>query len=325
MESVERIRVLHVAGWAYSGTTLLANVAGRTSGTFAAGETRLVWERGFLQDSLCGCGSRFSTCPVWTAVVERAFGGPAGIDAERMAVFATRLLRNRRAPWFLAGRPSGLFLRKEFGEYAAAVTALYEALRAVTDCRVIVDTSKPPLYNVFLAALPAVDLWTVQLVRDPRGYLHSLRSRGYGPRPTLALALWTLNHAVAEVAGRTRRPERHVVLRYEDFARFPVSVARALSDLTDGSSSPKLVKTRRMVLPGNHMVAGNPSRLTSGIVEITLDEQWRDALPRRTRALAIGMTWPLLIRHGYLGHKWKSEDALEGLLGFANHSRQREL
>jgi hypothetical protein len=327
-ESLEQVQVIHVAGWAYSGSTLLANVIGQADGVFAAGEMRLVWQRGLVENRQCGCGVPFLDCPIWSAVVREAFGGPAGIDAARMVALDARLLLNRRAPWYLAGRPAGLGLHAQLQEYADALSALFRALRVVTGAAAIVDTSKPPLYGLLLAMLPAVDLRTVQLFRDPRGYLLSQRRRGYGPRPSFALVLWDVNHVVAELSGVMRGRGRHTVVRYEDFARAPAKTSHDLAAALGGPDRvTDAIAGNRVTLGVNHMVAGNPSRLATGTIEVQADEGWRVALPRSQRALAIAITWPLLLRHGYL--RRRSRDELSGsaqsALGLVDQPGQPEL
>src|SRR5205085_9431203 len=81
----ERVRVLYVAGTGRSGSTLLARILGRADSVFAAGELRYVWQRGLLEDRVCGCGEPFSRCPFWSEVVDRAFGGRRGVDAAGVA------------------------------------------------------------------------------------------------------------------------------------------------------------------------------------------------------------------------------------------------
>src|SRR6476469_6184391 len=77
-------RVLYVAGTGRSGSTLLARILDRADGVFAAGEVRYMWQRGLVEDRLCGCGERFSECPFWRDVLERAFGARSSVDAQRV-------------------------------------------------------------------------------------------------------------------------------------------------------------------------------------------------------------------------------------------------
>jgi hypothetical protein len=329
------VRVLHIGGWAYCGSTLLANVVAASSkDLFAAGELRLIWRR-LTDGGPCGCGAPVVACPVWSEVIRLAFGGPARVDAERLAALDRRLLRNWRAPWYVVGRPGGIGRRRAFDEYSDVLTVLYGAVRTVTGCAVIVDTSKPPLYGLLLTALPTLDVTSVQLVRDPRGYLLSRHRRSLagkpadsGPGSLLTLAIWDVNHVAFELAGRTHRRGRHRVVRYEDFAREPLRTTRAVLQVARlPGEAGAWQAANRIVLPPNHMVAGNQRRLESGTVEIVPDEAWRTELPSGLRALGVAATWPLLARHGYLGRRpvtRGSEEPEQRLLGVVDQPRQTE-
>ena len=68
-------RVLFLSGLGRSGTTILERVLGELPGVCSAGELVHLWQRGVLDDELCGCGEPFSRCGFWTEVGRRAFGG----------------------------------------------------------------------------------------------------------------------------------------------------------------------------------------------------------------------------------------------------------
>jgi hypothetical protein len=50
----------------------------------------------------------------------------------------------------------------------------------------------------------------------------------------------------------------------------------------------------------NHTASGNPARFQQGKITLWADTEWRDKLHRRDRALVTALTWPLLLRYGYL-------------------------
>ncbi len=79
-----RAKVLYIAGWGRSGSTILQNVLGELDGFFPVGEIVYVWERNLIGNRLGGCGARFRECEVWQGVLERAYGGTDRIDAEEM-------------------------------------------------------------------------------------------------------------------------------------------------------------------------------------------------------------------------------------------------
>lgn len=53
------------------------------------------------------------------------------------------------------------------------------------------------------------------------------------------------------------------------------------------------------MLHPNHIVAGNPSRFTTGSVTLRVDDEWRSRLPRRDQLLVQLATGPLMMRYGY--------------------------
>ena len=96
------VRVLYMAGTGRSGSTLLARILDRADGVVAAGELRYLWQRGLLEDRVCGCGEPFSRCPFWTEVIDRGFGGRQHVDARELVATQRTLTRLRHVPHMLA-------------------------------------------------------------------------------------------------------------------------------------------------------------------------------------------------------------------------------
>src|SRR3954471_11974980 len=101
-------RVLYVAGTGRSGSTLLARILDRADGVFAAGEVRYLWQRGLVEDRLCGCGERFTECPFWSDVLERAFGAQGPVDARRVMAEQRAVTRLRHVPRLLTRSLAGV-------------------------------------------------------------------------------------------------------------------------------------------------------------------------------------------------------------------------
>ena len=58
---------------------------------------------------------------------------------------------------------------------------------------------------------------------------------------------------------------------------------------------------RTIDLRPTHSISGNPDRLRTGPVEIRLDDEWRTGMSRADHRFVTALTWPLLLRYGYLG------------------------
>lgn len=296
--SSARVTVVFVAGWLRSGTTLLGNVLGQLDGAFAAGEVRFLWRRLAHADRTCGCGAEVRDCPIWSAVVQRAFGEVGRREAKRREELGESLLLNRRVAHLALARCGGSHARA-VREYRALLACLYPAIADVTGSRLVIDTSKTPLYGMLLEGLPGIDVRVVHLVRDARATLFSSRRRGAVTSPALELLLWDAWNALVE--GRWRGSGRYALIRYEDFAQRPRATLAPIAGLVDASDDELAFLDAPLVdLGRTHTVGGNENRFRPPPIRIAPDDEWRERLPRAPRLAATALTWPLLIRHGYL-------------------------
>ena len=78
------MKVLFIAGWGRSGSTLLADLLGNCKDFFCIGEFRL-WARRYRENYLCGCGSAFRECHVWGKIFDEAFGKRSAVDIDRIS------------------------------------------------------------------------------------------------------------------------------------------------------------------------------------------------------------------------------------------------
>jgi hypothetical protein len=303
------VKVLYITGWGRSGSTILDNILGQLDGFFSVGELRYIWERGFIENRLCGDGVPFRDNRLWRDILDEAFGGIDRVDPHEMARLHNRCISIRRLPVVIAtGR---LFPAKPPPpEYLQTLALLYRAVRQVSGSRVIVDSSKFPLYAHLLSMVPSIELHVVHLVRDPRAVAYSwLRKKAQPDKgegqilsrhnPLKSSLQWGLLNAAA---GRLRGhyPDRYMLLRYEDFMRDPANAVRQVTALVgERPENMPFVGERVVTLGTNQAFSGNPSRFRTGEVELRLDDEWETRMARRHRLLVTSLTWPLLGKYGY--------------------------
>ena len=306
----EKIKVLYVAGWGRSGSTILTNILGQIGGFVSVGEINFLWKHGLIENRLCGCGAPFRECPEWREVLHRAFGGADQIDARQMVRLQEAGVRTRHVPLMLApwGRRR---LQLRLREYLNNLGELYGAIRESTDSRVIVDSSKFPSYGYTLGMVPNVEVYVVHLVRDPRAVAYSWLKKkiqpdkegglGYMHRyaPARSSLMWGAWNLSTEMLWR-HSPERYLRLRYEDFVREPEESVRRVLDLVgERASQLPFVEEREAELGVSHTISGNPNRFRTGTVKLRPDEEWASRMKPRDKALVTSMTFPLLLRYGY--------------------------
>jgi hypothetical protein len=296
------VRVLYIAGWGRSGSTILDNVLGQVDGFFSTGEIRSVWDRGLIENCLCSCGTAFRECTVWQRVFAEAFGGFDAVDARRMLAVRDKFDR----PWnvFLPHR----FASAELAEYRSALEKLYAAIASVCGARVVVDSSKTPAYCRILQDCRGFEVDVVHLLRDPRAVAFSWQRKrllghaqgSYMSRfgPTRSSLVWNGRQLATEAVGR-RAPERCLRLRYEDFVVAPQAALSRILALAGGGAPPAFAADGTIAMRPVHSIWGNPSRFARGVVALKADDEWRTAMSRTDRLIVTAMTAPLLLRYRY--------------------------
>ena len=175
MRPPNSFKVLFVAGYVRSGSTLLDRLLGSVEGAISIGESSLVWERGFRRNLACSCGEPFRMCPFWNDVADVAFGGMASLDVEAVLHARRRIDRWWRIPQMLT-RAHGRRFERDRDTYVRHLDKLYSGIAEVGGADLIVDSTKEPSHGLLLLAA-GLDLRTVHLVRDPRAVAYSLAVR----------------------------------------------------------------------------------------------------------------------------------------------------
>jgi hypothetical protein len=306
---VADVKVLYVVGLGRSGSTILSNSLGQIPGFFSGGELNFIWRHNVLENRLCGCGKPFRECPVWTRVMDEAFGGMDGVDAREMMRLANSGTRTRHIPLMLS--PKGeTVLRERLEKFLINYGRLYEAIGSVTDSRVIVDSSKEPAHGYAMSLVPNVDLRVLHLVRDPRAAAYSWLKKKPQPdsetkefmvrfSPTKSSAMWDSWNASAEALWRRSR-DRYLRVRYEDFVANPrESFTNILRLLGEEHAELPLASDSAVKLGVSHTVSGNPNRFDTGAVELRQDREWISRMNPRDKALVTALTLPLLTHYRY--------------------------
>jgi hypothetical protein len=306
--SEDRVKVLYIVGLGRSGSTILSNSLGQIGGYFSAGELNFIWKHNVIENRLCGCGKPFRECPVWTRVMDEAFGGMDGVDAREMMRLQASGTRTRHIPLMLTERGRRR-LAERLEKLLINYRRLYEAIGAVTDSRVIVDSSKEPAHGYAMSLVPDVDFYVLHLIRDPRAAAYSWLKKKPQPdseeiehmvrfSPAKSSALWDSWNASAEALWR-RTPEKYLRLRYEDFVADPRASLRRILGLVGVTAELPLAGEREVRLGVSHTVSGNPNRFDTGAVELRPDYEWISNMSPRDRTLVTALTLPLLPHYGY--------------------------
>ncbi|MGH3320780.1 MAG: sulfotransferase [Streptosporangiaceae bacterium] len=307
-------RVLFLGGLGRSGTTLVERLLGELPTACAVGETVHLWERGLVAGERCGCGASFHDCGFWGEVGRVAFDGWHALDPGRVRALKASVDRTRNIPALARSRlPAGL--AASVRAYGDLYARLYAAVRQVSGCDVVIDSSKHASLAFCLRWHPDVDLRVLHVVRDSRGVAYSWTKAVRRPEspdrdretymarfsPARAAAHWTAQNLAFHLLGRCGTPTR--LMRYERVPADPVAAVRAAAALSGFPCEGSLgfLSGQGALLGPCHTVSGNPMRFETGRVALRVDDAWRSRLPTLDRGLVTALTLPLLARYGYLG------------------------
>jgi len=289
------VKVAFIAGTGKSGSTLLGKLLGQVGGFVDVGELiNIDWQ--FERKELCACGEAVSVCDFWTKVVGNSIGSIEDLDRARWHRLKTRYLPLLLVPG----------ARRPLQRYFKQLHHLIMGVARVTEANVIVDSSKSAFYGAVLGLFPDIDVYTLHLVRDVRGSegsMHRLKSEGAGKwinRNTWWNSIrWMIVNLLTEFTARATG-SRYMRVRYEDLVTDPTRVIAEIAIMLDEPEAKiEFLSGNRAQLSKTHTIAGSDVRFKQGLIELQLDERWKQSLPESNRAVVDGLTGWFRRRYGY--------------------------
>ena len=302
----DKIKILYITGWGRSGSTILSMLLGQLDGFFLTGEMYQLWQSGFIDNELCGCGSAFSDCQTWRSIIQTAYSRFDNIDPHMVLDYLRHYVRTKSIPQIAFSRKTTYPQ-----DFIDSLDSLYSAVNHVTGCRVIVDSSKHPVYGKVLESLPSVDVYVIHLVRDPRAVAYSWQrtkqvnidsDKLFRKKNTSASSYkWLIWNLGIHILQRQTQG-RYLRIRYEDLITQPQStMSSILRFVGEEESTLSFQDGDKVEVASNHSIAGNPVRFQKGTLRLTPDMEWKSELGVKDNILTILLTWPMLIKYRYLG------------------------
>ena len=303
----DEVRIVSVGGASRSGSTLLAFMLAQLDGFVAVGELRYIWSRGYVDNELCGCGRPFHECDFWIAVLEDAYGRVDLVPINELLALHRSVAQVWQLPLHISPkRPSEFEFKLD--AYIHHLQRICRAILNVTGADVIVDSSKLPSYCYLLTQLSGTDVQLVHLVRDSRAVAFSFMRKRRKPEirqraaymrrfsPVRSARDWDLLNVGMEMLRNAKC--RYDFVRYEDLVNDPgTELSRLMRHTGEVVNMPT---NGAFSLSTSHTVAGNPLRFTQDQIRIRPDTEWKERMGRVEYSVVTALTWPLLLRYGYL-------------------------
>ena len=225
-------RVLYIAGYGRSGSTVLDTILGSHESAVSCGEVTFLLDTYHDPHQSCACGAPFPACPIWAGLSEK-------LNVEQ-AAGVVRVVERRPAPPWPARTPT--LAEKTLDEYRRIVSVVYDHLATAVGASVVIDSSK----TAAAAALRPVRLvqagMDVRTVHLRRGLAATLRSskrsnrelEGLGKirlQPLRSVPGYLLANLYARHAVHQIGPTAGLNVAYDQLLARPIEVIESIGRL----------------------------------------------------------------------------------------------
>lgn len=293
-------KVIYIAGYGRSGSTLIDMSISQHADVFGAGEISAMCRHVWRNDEYCACGERIHECPIWSKIMSRWM--------ETCKLDAFFKLQRSVEPLFA---PKRFFGNKARNTYSEQSRKMFAIIRDVTGASVVLDSSKAPGRGMALASNPEIDLRVIHLVRDPRAVCHAMarpipmnieagvQKKITGRAPERTAVRWLLYNAMAERLRREVGPKKSVLVRYENFVISPARELARIAEAIDIDLSDIASKIGAGVpIASGHQMAGSRIRMRPPM-QLRFENSWSKEMSEAYKRRVYWITRRQCERYGY--------------------------
>lgn len=286
-----RDKIVFIGGSGRSGSTLLDLLLNRNSLIHGVGEFFRLNQDANTNREPCTCGKPVLECPFWLEVqkeIQQEIGDDS--DPELLKSFEIDCYKRDKGlvgnvvqasslalgSGWLHRMVTGSFLPRSEQAVKNSL-AVYRAIRRVSNCPVILESTKCPrrLKELYLAEPESFKL--IYLVRDGRAVAASSMRR-VGMSMHASASEWERWNRRSWWAQWSIPDDQKILVHYEDVC---LSTEETLQKICEFIGLPYEASMMELRKEESHSLGGNPMRFRLEESTIRLDEQWRDQLTEK--------------------------------------------
>ena len=288
---------IYIAGYGHSGSTLLDLYLGTHRQAITLGEFQSLPEQ-IMSNKTCSCNKPYLECEFWQEVLGQA-ACQRGITVEELLERLEKFHLSLDTRFYIPAK-----LRADLRDYHLILAALSSAAVAVSDCDVIVDSSKTTWSNrgriQRIRGSRQSKVSVIHLLRDPRAAIWSCLKADARKRDTVPTVIrcaryalsWNLSNIIALINGLLAR--RYKIVFYSLLTKSPSLISEAIHwDPPEFSTSDTVLLTKAV-----HNAGGNRMRRTvieSKKIVFRYSSSWCGEMPIHYKFLATVLSYPFFL------------------------------
>lgn len=299
-------KILYVAGYGRSGSTLLCAVLGGMNAAVPVGELKIIFAH-YVLNSSCSCGSGINDCEFWSSVISDFQKENPGISLQEAAEISEKM--ETFTNWFsLRYRDSELERR-----YQTIWRSMIDIICHHSNCNIIIDASKSSSIACNRVAVMSkfLDVEHIHLVRDPRAVMASTlaaqkrRLERHGIKTTpfrgvRTLLSWSSTNAYIHLMSLLGLQRVRCRVSYDGLTNNPEDTLIEISDSLSIDMGPAIEKQKNgEPFLANHIFSGDLQRMKGEYHIKAQQPKWRLQLTLLQRVTA-WITYPLARMYGFL-------------------------
>ncbi|WP_170971069.1 sulfotransferase family protein [Ilyomonas limi] len=265
-------KIIYIAGYSRSGSTILDILLGSHTKIFGTGELFYLFEDWLNGTRTCTCGAVYKDCSFW-----KDLKLPQGLSLQGAREIVQHV-ENRK---YITALTNGKIAPDIIQKYTLIQTALYDYIFTTSGKDIVVDSSKTSrdMAGRFYALhqYTGFDVYVIHLVKNGLSVVESYVEKGrnwalegYGKNDRFAAARssvgWFLGNAIAQRLGAKMPANRYIQIKYEDLVAQPESVLQKIGAFVDTDLSEVIAMIQNgLPFRPKHNVGGNRLRLEKEI------------------------------------------------------------
>ncbi len=265
-------KIIYIAGYSRSGSTILDIMLGSHKNIFGTGELFYLFEDWLTGTRACTCGEIYETCSFW-----KDLKLPNAISLQQAKEIVSDV-ENRK---FISALQHKKISLDRIEKYALIQSALYNYIYKTSGKNIVIDSSKSSgdMAGRFYALHQYTDfeVYVIHLLKNGLSVVESFVKKGrnwalegYAKNDRFLAARsslgWFLANSITQNLGMKMPANRFIQIKYEDLTKHPESTLQTIGNFIEEDLSEviDLIKKQSPFHP-QHNVGGNRLRLEKEI------------------------------------------------------------